>query len=75
MFIAMSKSPLEEWSCPHSQQKSLKCSTLLQSQKCQNDPSSFSRQIIQHHSNPSFHHKGLECKSRKSRDTWSYSQV
>ena len=22
-----------------------------------------------------FHHRGLECKSRKSRDTWSNSQV
>ena len=23
----------------------------------------------------SFHHRGLECKSRKSRDTWSNRQV
>ena len=23
----------------------------------------------------SFHHRGLECKSRKSRDTWSKRQV
>ena len=22
-----------------------------------------------------FHHKGLECKSRKSRDTWSNRQI
>ena len=22
-----------------------------------------------------FHHRGLECKSRKSRDTWSYRQI
>ena len=33
--------------------KSLKCSTWLQSQKRQNDLSSFPRQTIQHHSNPS----------------------
>ena len=73
----------------------------------QNDLSSFPRQAIQHHSNPSlcpyhwyqrswiwsvlwrprhplrtntkkrcpFHHWGLECKSRQSRDTWSNKQV
>ena len=35
-----------------SQQKSLKCSTWMQSQK-QNDLSSFPRQTIQYHSNPS----------------------
>ena len=23
----------------------------------------------------SFHHRGLECKSRKSRDTWSYRKI
>ena len=23
----------------------------------------------------SFHHRGLECKSRKSRDTWSNRQI
>ena len=32
--------------------KSLKCSTWVQSQKWQNDFCSFPRQIIQHHSNP-----------------------
>ena len=37
--------------------KSLKCSTWVQSQKQQNDLSSFPRQIIQHHSNPSLHPK------------------
>ena len=36
-----------------SQQKSPKCSTWMQSQKRQNDLSSFPRQTIQHHSNPS----------------------
>ena len=33
--------------------KSLKCSTWVQSQKPQNDLGSFPRQIIHHHSNPS----------------------
>ena len=40
-------------SSPHSQQKSLKCSTWIQSQKQQNDLCSFPRQTIQYHSNPS----------------------
>ena len=80
--------------------KSLKCNPWVQPQKWQNDLSSFPRQTIQHHSNPSlylnhwcrrswswpvlwrsthlleltpkerctFHHRGLECESRKSRD-------
>ena len=38
---------------PSQQQKSLKCSTWLQPQKWQNDLSSFPRQAIQHHNNPS----------------------
>ena len=37
----------------HSQQKSLKCSNWMQSQKWQNDLCSFSRQTIQYHGNPS----------------------
>ena len=40
-------------SSPHSQQKSLKCSTWLQSQKNQTDLGSYPRQTIQYHSNPS----------------------
>ena len=36
-----------------SQQKSLKCSTWMQSQKQQNDLCLFPRQTIQYHSNPS----------------------
>ena len=87
--------------------RSLKCSTWLQSKKWQNDLSSSPRQTIQYHSNPSlcsnhqcqrswswifyedpqdfteltpkkkcpFHHSGLECKSRKSRDTWNNRQL
>ena len=35
--------------------KSLKCSTWMQSQKRQNDLCSFPRQIIQYHSNPSLY--------------------
>ena len=42
----------KKWSNPHSQQKSLKCSTWEQSQKWHNDLSSFPRQPIQHHNNP-----------------------
>ena len=91
----------------HSQQKSPKCSTWMQSQKWQNDLRSFPRQTINYHNNPSlcpdqqcwrnwswmvlwrptrptrtnaqkrcpFHYRGLECKSRKSRDTWSNRQI
>ena len=50
------KNPLEEMEQPFlqkSQQKSPKCSTWMQSQKEQNDLSSFPRQTIQYHSNPS----------------------
>ena len=37
----------------HGQQKSLKCSTWMKSQKQQNDLCSFPRQTIQYHGNPS----------------------
>ena len=47
------KNPLEETEYPHCQQKSLKCSTWVQSQKWQNDLGSFPRQTIQCHSNAS----------------------
>ena len=47
------RNPLEEWSSHHSQQKSPKRSTWMQSQKQQNDLCSFPRQTIQYHSNPS----------------------
>ena len=92
---------------PHNQQKSPKYSTWVKPQKWQNNLSSFPRQAIQHHSNPSLcpyhqcqrsgswsvpwrprisprtnaqkrcsiHHWGLDCKSRKSWDTWSNRQV
>ena len=42
-----------KWSSHHGQQKSLKCSTWMQSQKGQNDLCSFPRQTIQYHGNPS----------------------
>ena len=51
----VSKNPLEEWSSSHSQQKTLKCSTWVQSQKQQNDLWSFLRHPIQYHGNPSLH--------------------
>ena len=47
----MGKNPLEKVEWPHSQQKCLKCSTWVQSQKRQNDLCSFPRQTIQYHSN------------------------
>ena len=81
--------------------KSLKCSTWMQSEKRKNDLCSFPRQTIQYHSNASLcpisnaeeaevewfyedlqdlleltppkrcplHYRGLECKSKKSRNT------
>ena len=96
-----------EWSSHHGQQKSPKCGTWMQSQKQQNDLSSFPTQTIQYHSNPSlcpnqecwrtwswtvlwrptrpfrtntpkrcpFHYRGLECQSRKSRNTWGNRQI
>ena len=45
--------PQKKWSSHHSQQKSLKCSTWVQSQKRQNDLCLFPRQTIQYHGNPS----------------------
>ena len=45
--------PSKKWGSHHSQQKSLKCSTWMQSQKLQNDLCSFPRQTIQYQSNPS----------------------
>ena len=44
---------LRNWCSPHSQQKTLKCSTRAQSQHWQNDLGSFPMETIQHHSNPS----------------------
>ena len=40
--------PQKKWSSHHGQQKSLKCSTWMQSQKQQNDLCSFSGQTIQY---------------------------
>ena len=51
--ITVGKNPLEKWNSHHSQQKSLKCSTWMQSQEHQNDLCSFPRQTIQYHGNPS----------------------
>ena len=97
----------KKWCGHHSQQKNLKCSTWVQSQKWQNDLCSFPKQTIQYYSNPSLcpkqlgwrswswmilwrpirlsrtntpvrcplHYRGLECKSRKSRNTWSNKKI
>ena len=54
----------------HSQQKSLKCSTWVQSHKRQNDLYLFPRQIIQYHSNPSL------CPNHSSEEVeWFYEDV
>ena len=49
-LLLWARIPEKKWSSPHSQQKSSKCSTWVQSQKRQNDPCLFRRQTIQQHS-------------------------
>jgi len=51
-LLLWARIPQKRYSNPHSQQKSLKCSTWMQSQKQQNDLCSFSRQTSQYHNNP-----------------------
>ena len=58
--------PSEKWSSLHSQWKTPKCSTWMQSQKLQNDLCSFPRQTIQHHSNPSL------CSNHRCWRSWSW---
>ena len=55
LSTCIGKNPLEERDShsSHSQRKSLKCSTWMESQTQQNDLDLFPRQTIQHHSNPS----------------------
>ena len=53
IYYSRQESPQKKWSGHHGQQKSLKCSTWMQSQKGQNDLCSFPRQTIQYHGNPS----------------------
>ena len=55
----------KKWSSHHSQQKSPKCSTWVQSQK-QNDLCSFPTQTIQYHSNPS------QCPNQECWRSWSW---
>ena len=45
--ITVGKNPLEKWNSHHSQQKNLKCSTWMQSQKRQNDLCLFPSQNFQ----------------------------
>ena len=52
-IISTTGIPQKKWSSHHGQQKNLKCSTWMQSQKWQNDLCSFPRQTIQYHGNPS----------------------
>ena len=51
-LLLWARMPWKKWSSHHSQRKSLKCSTCMQSRKWQNYLCSFSRQIIQYHSIP-----------------------
>ena len=53
IYYSRQESLRKKWSSHHSQQKSPKCSSWMQSQKWQNDLCSFPRQTIQYHSNPS----------------------
>ena len=55
LSTTVGKNPLEKNGVTISQQKSLKCSTWMQSQKWQNDLCLFPRQTIQYHSNPSLY--------------------
>ena len=53
IYYCRRESLRKKWSSHHSQQKSLKCSSWMQSQKRQNDLCSFPRKTIQYHGNPS----------------------
>ena len=55
-----------KWSSHHGQQKSLKCSTWMQSQKWENDLCSSPRKTIQYHSSPSL------CPNQKCWRLWSW---
>ena len=61
-----------KWKNPHSQQKSPKCSTWVQSQKGQNDLCSFPSQIIQYHSNPSIFPKHY---AEEAEAEWFYQDL
>ena len=51
IYLQQAGIPQNKWSSHHGQQKIPKCSTWMQSQKRQNDLSSFLRQTIQYQSN------------------------
>ena len=53
IYTTAGRNPSEEMEYLHGEQKSLKCSTWMQSQKRQNDLYSSPRQTIQYHSYPS----------------------
>ena len=71
----LGRNPLEEMSSHHSQQKSLKWSTWMQSQKWR----LLRRPTIHFRTNTPqrcpFHNRGQESKSRKSRNSWSNKQI
>ena len=66
------KNPLEEIDRHHSQQKSLKCSTLMQSQKRENDLCLFPRQAIQYHSNQVY---ALTTNAEEAEVEWFYEDL
>ena len=62
----------ESLSRPHNQEKSLKCSIWVQSQKWQNDLCWFPRQIIQYHSILVY---AQNTNNKKAEVVWFYEDV
>ena len=53
LYLLWTRIPFKKWKSLHSQEKSLKCNTWMQSQKWQKDLCLIPKQTIQGHSNPS----------------------
>ena len=70
MTLVSSTVGKKKWSSSHCQQKSLKCSTWVQSQKWQHDLSLFPRQTTEHHGNPSLCHNHCCWRSRSQMVLW-----
>ena len=67
--------PKKKWSSHHGQQKSLKCSTWIQSQKRQNDLCSSPRQTIQYHSYPSLCPNAPMSNTEETEVEWFYEDL
>ena len=72
IYYCRQESLRKKCSSHHGQQKSLKCSTWIQSQKRQNDLCSFPRQTIQYHSNPSLY---LTSNAEEAEVEWFYQDL